>query len=137
MAKPSARRILIVDDEVPIADSLALIFRHSGYEAVARYSATGALEACASFTPDLLITDVTMPGVNGIELAIVIRQRCPGCRILLLSGLAASYLLVEQARTRGHDFELLEKPVPPGELLQRVSAAFTGRSLLEFPKNGL
>ncbi|HVT97519.1 MAG TPA: response regulator [Acidobacteriaceae bacterium] len=135
MRPTECRRILIVDDEKCIADTLALIFRGSGYDAVAYYDGASALASCATITPDLLITDVTMPGITGIELAILVKQHCPGCKILLFSGLAGSFDLVERAKQQGHDFQLLEKPINPAELLQKVAGTFGIASPLQFPRN--
>jgi CheY-like chemotaxis protein len=115
------KRVLVVDDERIIADTLATIFRNAGYEAVPAYDGASALSQCASFPPDLVITDVVMPGMNGIEMAIQVKQRYPACKILMFSGQASTANLLEEARQRGYDFELLAKPVHPAELLARVT----------------
>jgi CheY-like chemotaxis protein len=69
----SNRRILIVDDERAIADTLTLIFTMQHYDARAVYSAEGAIETLAKWRPDLAILDVILPEMNGIDLAIVIK----------------------------------------------------------------
>jgi CheY-like chemotaxis protein len=79
-----------------------------------------ALTAARLKAPDLLISDVAMPGISGIELAIQMRAQYPRCKILLFSGQAATADLLEDARAQGHDFDLLQKPVPPTELLLEV-----------------
>ena len=117
------RKILVVDDEHIIADTLAAILNASGCSAVAAYSGDGALEAIADGVPDLIITDVCMPGMNGIELAITVREHFPRCKVLLFSGHASSTHLLEEARTRGYEFELLSKPVHPRDLLERLNRA--------------
>ncbi len=117
-----ARKVLIVDDEQVIANTLAAIFRHQGYESVAAYDGISGLSKCESFHPDLVITDVVMPGMNGIAMAIEIKKRYPACRILLFSGQASTASLLEEARRSGHDFELLAKPVHPSELLAKAVA---------------
>jgi CheY-like chemotaxis protein len=116
------RRILVVDDERCIADTLTAIFRNAGYEAAVAYDGASALSQCESFSPDLVITDVVMPEMNGIALALSIRQRYPDCRILLFSGHAATAGLLEEARQSGHDFELLAKPVHPADVLAKLAA---------------
>jgi DNA-binding NtrC family response regulator len=131
------RRIVVVDDEQCIADTLALIFRSSGYDAAAYYDGRSALEACRFSHPDLLLTDVTMPGISGIELAILIRRLCPGCRILLFSGLSGNFERVQQAERDGHYFEILEKPVHPTDLLRKVAAAFNEEPALQFRRPGV
>ncbi len=75
-----------------------------------------------SFKPDVLITDVIMPGINGIDAAIMVLIKLPRCRILLFSGQAATATahLLEDARAQNHEFETLAKPVHPVELLAKV-----------------
>jgi CheY-like chemotaxis protein len=67
--------------------------------------------------PDIVITDVIMPGMNGIETATIIKQFLPDCRIVLFSGQTASIDLLEKARADGHKFEVLAKPIKPSELV--------------------
>lgn len=114
-------RILIVDDERRIADTSALILQGQGYETAAAYDGDSGLARCREFHPHLVLTDVVMPGMSGIEMAIAIRQEFPGCAILLISGQAATADMLESARRDGHRFELLAKPVHPTTLLQRVA----------------
>jgi DNA-binding response OmpR family regulator len=113
--------VLIVDDERIIADTLTAIFNHSGYAALTAYDAKSALEMASLIPPELLITDVMMPGMNGIDLAITIESLFPDCRILLFSGQASTVDLLARARVMGHDFTTLSKPVHPTELLKRAS----------------
>jgi DNA-binding response OmpR family regulator len=115
-----AKKIFVVDDEKNIADSLRAILNKSGFDASAFYDAETALSACEIAKPECVISDVGMPGMNGIDLAVQIRERFPECRILLFSGHAASFDLLAGARSRGHDFELLLKPVHPRDLLARL-----------------
>jgi CheY-like chemotaxis protein len=117
-----SKRVFVVDDERCIADSLATILRMSGYDTTALYDGEAALSACNSHAPDLIISDVIMPGMSGIELAIRIKERYPGCKVLLFSGMAATSDLLEQARSQGHDFEVLAKPVHPTDLLAKLAA---------------
>ncbi len=117
------RRILVVDDERVIADTLVAILNDSGFFASAAYCADNALKLISLEVPDLVITDVSMPGMDGIELAVAVRERFPSCKILLFSGHAASVGLVEEARKRGHDFTLLSKPIHPRDLLEHLKGA--------------
>lgn len=119
---PAKRRVLVLDDESVIADTLAAILSLHGYECAATYSGDDAVERSRSFQPDLLIADVVMPGTNGIQAAIQIRAMLPGCKILLFSGQAATADLLEDARRSGHDFEILSKPVHPDDLLARIQS---------------
>ena len=122
MPKPkNNRRILIVDDERAIADTLALIFKTQHYEARTAYSAECAIEILAEWRPDLAVLDVILPEMNGIDLAIVIKANYPSCHVLLFSGHANTALLLEEAGRKGHQFEVLPKPVHPNLMLERAS----------------
>ena len=77
------RRIVVVDDEKRIADTLALILRSAGYVAEVAYDGISGLALCGEYRPDLVISDVVMPGMSGIELAMEISRELPTCRILL------------------------------------------------------
>jgi CheY-like chemotaxis protein len=113
-------RIFVVDDEHVIASTLATILQMNGFSAKFFTCSLEALTAARSKAPDLLISDVAMPGISGIELAIRVRAQYPTCKILLFSGQAATVDLLEDARALGHQFDLLLKPVPPTELLFEV-----------------
>jgi CheY-like chemotaxis protein len=116
-AKP---RVLVADDEHVIADTLAIILNQSGFEATAVYSGEKALEMAEILKPDMLISDVIMTDLNGIDAAIKIRAMLPGCKILLFSGQAATADLLDRVRAQGHELEILAKPVHPQDLLARL-----------------
>lgn len=113
-------RVLVADDEQVIANTLAIILNQSGFEARAVFSGEKAVELLDSFKPDMLISDVIMTGMTGIEAAILTRERLPNCKILLFSGQAATADLLEKAREQGHEFEILAKPVHPTDLLAKL-----------------
>ncbi len=115
-------KVLVVDDERVIADTLAMILNQSGFDARAVYSGEKAVEMASTFTPDMLITDVIMADLNGIDAAIMIRAILPKIKILLFSGQAATADLLEKARAKGYEFEILAKPVHPQDLLSRLQA---------------
>jgi DNA-binding response OmpR family regulator len=116
------KKIFVVDDEKCIADTLAVILRKSGYDASAFYSAQSALDQLESCRPDLVITDVMMPGMNGVDMAVLIRERHPACKVLLFSGQASTLNILDMVGRRGYDFELLAKPIHPTDLLARVAS---------------
>lgn len=114
-------RVFVVDDEDVIASTLAMILRlQGGFNARSFTKPLDALEAARLEAPDLLISDVVMPLLSGIELAIQVREHCPNCKVLLFSGQAATADMLETARAKGYDFELLLKPVHPSGLLTKI-----------------
>ena len=119
---PIRLRVLVVDDEHVIADSLALILRTRGYEALAVYDARAAIAAAPQFAPEALISDVVMPGMNGIELTTHFAHQFPDCKVLLMSGNAATTGLLEDAQRHGHFLAFRSKPVPPAELFEFLAA---------------
>jgi DNA-binding NtrC family response regulator len=113
--------VLVVDDEKIIADTLSIILSKSGFATMTAYDATTALELAKATPPDLLISDVVMPGMTGVELAITMTHIVPACKVLLFSGQAATIDLLAKARESGHDFTTLTKPVHPTDMLRRVT----------------
>jgi DNA-binding response OmpR family regulator len=79
-------RVLIVDDEKNICESLAAIFTSRGCESKVALSAEQAVEMIAEWQPDLAILDVGLPKMNGIDLAIALTNGHSSCRVLLFSG---------------------------------------------------
>jgi DNA-binding response OmpR family regulator len=123
-------RIFVVDDEPVIASTTAMILSHYGFDAAFFTSPLDALLAARLDAPDLLVSDIMMPQISGIALAIKMQACCPDCRVLLFSGQAGSFDMLEVARTGGHHFELLAKPVHPAVLLLKVQALMECASLL-------
>lgn len=113
-------KVLIVDDEPAISDTLAVIFRMHGYDTQVAYSAEQAIETIAEWDPDLALVDVMLPGMNGIDFAIVLRDNHPGCQLLLFSGYESTGSLLEEAAKKGHMFDILAKPVHPAQMLETV-----------------
>jgi CheY-like chemotaxis protein len=124
-----AIKILIVDDERSIVDSLEEIIGSAGYDVVCAYSGKEALAKASEFCPDILLSDVLMPKMHGFELALQIKQICPQCLLLLFSGQAATAQLAQsfaQTFTRlGYRFELLPKPIHPETLLKTLQESLT------------
>jgi CheY-like chemotaxis protein len=124
-------RLLIVDDEQIIADSLALILGQFGYETTAVYNGEKAVEAASALMPDVVISDVMMAEMSGIEAAIQIRHMLPACRVILFSGQTSTADLIHRAISEGHRFELLTKPIHPKALLAYLTGAVCGPSFSE------
>lgn len=120
-----AQRIaFVVDDEDLIASTLELILINRGFDARSFIDPIDALKAAQSAMPDFLLTDVMMPGVNGVDLAIQIKERHPNCKVLLFSGQNATQELLAAAGSQGHHFEILAKPMHPTELFERIDRLF-------------
>jgi DNA-binding NtrC family response regulator len=113
--------VLVVDDEGMIADTLVMILKHNGFAAYATYDGESAIEAALVNPPSLLISDVILPGMNGVELAIELKKIFPECKVILSSGQAASSRLLSLASKAGHNFVFLQKPVQPDVLLSHVA----------------
>ena len=124
--------VLVVDDERVIADTLAVILSNNGFAPLTAYDGESALEIATVIPPDLLISDVVMPGMTGIELAIAVVDTVPDCKVLLFSGQAATVDLLADARAAGRDFTTLTKPIHPTDLLARISGCLEDQQ----PMNG-
>jgi DNA-binding NtrC family response regulator len=112
--------IYVVDDRAVIAESLVMVLMREGFRALAFDDPTMALSAAAIIHPDVLISDVFMPRMTGIELAIRVRKAHPECMVLLYSGQIHTAVLMEQAKKQGHEFEILAKPVQPEQILEKL-----------------
>jgi DNA-binding NtrC family response regulator len=122
VAGPNSKfRVLVVDDEKSIADSLTLIFSTQGYEARAAYSAEQAAEIVSKWLPGLVILDVVLPGMNGIDFAIQLNASYPECRVLLFSGQQDTAALMQAAFEKGHELTILAKPVHPTFFLEEAA----------------
>lgn len=120
--RPSSRRlrVLIVDDEPTITDTLVEILNGEGFDAIGASTGEAALASAQSFSPEVIISDVVMPGMNGVELGIQLRKLLPRCRIILFSGQTATVDLLRDARKMGHEFEIVPKPVKPENLISMI-----------------
>ena len=114
--------ILVVDDEPCITDTLVSILNQSGFEATGYYSAVDAVKDTRVLCPDILLSDVVMPKMDGIQLAVAVLGVCPTTRIVFMSGQAATADYLERARAQGYEFEFLPKPIEPEELLDHLRA---------------
>lgn len=113
--------VLVVDDEGLIADSIVEILKDHGYDATATYGGYAAISMAEKMRPDLLLTDVLMPKIDGIETAIRVSKLCETTRIVLFSGQAGAADLLRKASASGLSFELLPKPIHPQQLLRALA----------------
>jgi DNA-binding response OmpR family regulator len=119
MTASSRLRILVVDDDVSVADTSSLVLRHAGFQVTTFYDPLLAAQHALEFEPHAVITDYSMPNMNGLELAAWLHQHCPDCKIVIISGEAAA---VAERVNDGLKFTLLQKPVDPRALIAAVHA---------------
>ncbi len=113
-------RVLVIDDDRVVADTLVLVLKFSGYDAVGVYSGEEGLELARQAAYDYLVTDVMMDPMNGIQVSLAMRAICPDCKVLLISGNERSSQLLAEAEREGHAFDILAKPVHPSVILERL-----------------
>jgi DNA-binding NtrC family response regulator len=118
-------RVLVIDDEPIIAETLTLVFSNAQYDSRAVQSAEAALALLKTqeWIPQFAIIDVNLPRMNGIDLAIVLKEHYPQVRVLLFSGRAATADLLEAAHQQGHSFHVIAKPVHPTVFLEMLSSS--------------
>src|ERR1700761_1034885 len=119
-AADTAGTVLVVDDERLIADTITAILTQHGFAAFKAYSGEEGVRLAEELEPDIVVSDVLMPAMSGIQMAILIKESLPATRIVLLSGQAATAELMRQAAAAGHNFELLAKPIHPEELVKKL-----------------
>jgi two-component system, cell cycle response regulator CpdR len=118
--------ILVVDDDIEVLDTVSSIVRSAGHRVAKAASGSDALEYLDSDFPlDLLITDIVMPGMNGLSLARLVRDRRPTTRILYITGFADLPELQQDPGTRLG--KLLRKPILPRDLRREVDEALAAR----------
>jgi DNA-binding response OmpR family regulator len=120
MGSEKKRRVLVVDDDPITADTITAIVNMHGCEAQALYSGESALEWIESFRPDIVLTDIRMRKVSGVDTAVRVRELHPECRVILFS---ASSLSADDRQTIDQlGFEFIARPLHPTELVARLSA---------------
>lgn len=110
--------MIVVDDEIQICDTLADVLNGAGFSVMPVHSGASAVKWARHISPDIVLCDVNMPTMNGIEVAQAIREFLPTCRIVLFSGQVNAPNLVAEAVAAGHSFELLSKPIDPERLIE-------------------
>lgn len=115
--------VLVVHDEAVVADCMATLLRRAGFDARMAYDGTSALEMALTVTPELLVSDVGIWGIDGVQLAMAVVNAMPACKVLLFSS-SETHENVESARAEGYDFPSLAKPVHPASVMKQVLACF-------------
>ena len=121
------KRLLIVDDELPILKLVTRILATDNYDVSSAQSGEAAAELIAK--PDfqgldLLVTDLNMPGMNGRQLAAIVRQGFPKARILYVTGFADT--LFQDLQELGHGESFIEKPFGGDGLLEATRLLMFG-----------
>jgi CheY-like chemotaxis protein len=116
-------KIMVIDDEELIAQTLVEILTEEGFDATAVANGRAAIELAKDLQPNVVLSDVIMPGLNGVETGIRLREIVPDCKIILFSGQAATVDLLEKARRQGHHFDILAKPMKPDQLITVIRSA--------------
>jgi CheY-like chemotaxis protein len=111
--------VLVVDDEVMVADTRADVLSRAGFSTLTAYDGESALELARSNRPALLVSDVSMPGMNGVDLAEAILKAVPQCKVLLCSAYTTS-LDALNTRAAEYKFPVMAKPIHPIEMLRQV-----------------
>ena len=116
------QKVLIVDDDHLVADTLTMIFERSGFAAEACYTADEGLISARRFRPDLLLCDICMPGRDGLSLVQEISHEMPSCQILVFTGSYARIPHVTACTDRlARPVGLITKPCPPDDLIRRAT----------------
>ena len=118
----SLPRVLVVDDERLLADTTAAVLRRAGFDTRTAYDGFSALEMAGSFHPEYLLTDIMMPGMNGMQLAVAMTKMYPSTKIMLFSGQAGITDILEESQANGYEFPLMAKPVHPSKLVEGLKS---------------
>jgi DNA-binding NtrC family response regulator len=122
-------RVLVVDDEQDLAESTAYLLGRAGYEATAVLSAPAALAALQQRPFQVVVSDVRMPQMSGMELLAAIKQRDPDVEVLLLTGYPDLQMAVRAIKQGAFDY--LAKPFAEKDLIDRVGKAAAHRRVKE------
>ena len=122
-------RVLVVDDHASAREAVADVLRHAGYDVAACASAIEALAKLAQRPVDVVVTDLQMPGMNGLEFIREIERRRLGVQVLMITAHASVSSAVEAMRHGAFDY--IEKPFDAMKLEQSVSRACDRRRLMQ------
>jgi DNA-binding NtrC family response regulator len=122
-------RVLLVDDEVGFLEALVKRLRRRGVDAVAVHSGEDALARLASAPPDVVVLDVKMPGMDGLETLRKIKRRHPLVEVIMLTGHADVEVAIEGMEHGAFDY--LMKPCDIDELLYKIQDAYQKKAIQE------
>jgi len=110
-------KVLIVDDNEALASAIQMMLEDEGFDVKLAKDGNKGYWVYLDFTPDLVITDIQMPGENGFELMEHIRTHNPAVKTIYMSGDLESYLSPLEEEKRRYPVSLLEKPFSKEELM--------------------
>jgi CheY-like chemotaxis protein len=113
-------KVLVADDEAYITETLQAILNGAGFEVATAGGGKEAVRKAREWRPDLVLSDVLMPDLDGIAASIQIVEFLPACRIVLFSGHGVVHDLLRTAHAHGYEFDLLLKPIHPLDLIQHL-----------------
>jgi signal transduction histidine kinase len=129
MTTHAPARVLIVDDETGIRTTLCAFLQASGYEAEAAADAPQALERLAASAWNVVVSDIVMPGLSGVDLLKSIHARDPDVQVIMMTGNPSVETAAETVRTGACDY--LIKPFSKAAFLHAVARAVTIKTLLD------
>jgi DNA-binding response OmpR family regulator len=118
--------ILIVDDEPVARQSLTDILKLEGYSVISLPNGQAAVEHVRTHPVDLMIVDMRMPGMSGLEVVQVVNQVSPETEVILLTAYGSTDTAIQALRLRIHDYLL--KPASPAQVIQSVKKGLARRS---------
>lgn len=124
-----AKRILVVDDEAHITHVVALKLRNAGFEVETAADGEEAMDLARERTPDLVITDLQMPYVSGLELCERLRAHGPTAQTPAIMLTARGHALAENDLARTNIRLVLSKPFSPRHVLDQVNEILAGGAL--------
>ncbi len=117
MGAIAEQKVFVVDDEEQIADLLTSVLRRAQFDVQTFYDARSALQRASNCFPDVLVSDITMSGMDGITLAETLRERNPDCKVILISGNPNWKAHTDLRSGRLDGFALLLKPFSIKQLM--------------------
>lgn len=118
--EPHKPRALVVDDARDVTEMIAMFLRHAGYEPVMAFNAREALDAASTGQFDVVVSDIGMPGMNGYELAVALRE-LPSYRTTPMIAVTGFSMYDDRGRALQSGFNAhLTKPINPMALLELI-----------------
>ncbi len=121
----NSAKIIVIDDEVGICKNVEKILGKNNYKVTHALSAKDALEKMAKETFSLMISDIVMPGMNGVELLKLVKKQWPLTKVVMMTAFASTDTALKTIRLGALDY--LPKPFTPAELRETVEKALAGK----------